>query len=52
MSDVFFWIAGFFVGMAVVGFLSKWISYNAATGFYEGKKKFFNRLQEKKDEKK
>ena len=47
----------FIVGLVIVGIYSKWISYNVAKGFYEGKKAFFNNLQEKgkheeKDEKK
>jgi hypothetical protein len=39
----------FLVGLIIVGIYSKWISYNVAKGFYEGKKAFFNNLQEKRN---
>ena len=42
-------LAGIFLaGLILIGIYSKWISYNIAKGFYEGKKAFFNNLQEKK----
>lgn len=46
-------LAGIFLaGLVLIGIYSKWISYNVAKGFYEGKKAFFNNLQEiKKNEK-
>lgn len=42
----------FIAGLFIVGLYSKWIGYNIAKGFYQGKKAFFNNLQEKKHEEK
>ena len=50
--NVFIWIGILIVGTLLVGIASKWISYNVATGFYQGKKTFYTKLKEFKDEEK
>lgn len=49
MNEFLVLFAIFVVGLIIVGIYSKWISYNVAKGFYEGKKAFFNNLKEREE---
>ncbi len=49
MNEFLVLFAIFIVGLIIVGIYSKWISYNVAKGFYEGKKAFFNNLKEREE---